>query len=476
MNDTAPSASGPTAAITTSAADEARRLFDRAAERQRANDHDGAITLYRQLLERFPAVPDAYNNVAVMLKAQNKLPAAVACLKRALLYAPNSAALHSNLGNMLWMELAFDEAMAAFQRALALDPGRPEIYHNLGLLHYSLGQYAQAIECFERSLAIAPGAKLVEWDRTLSLLASGDLARGFAAYDVRFDLEDPTLGFDRRLRAVRSIPLPLWQGEELAGRAIWVYSEQGMGDTIQCARFLPMLAERGARIVLDCPADLARVLGTCAGVTELRPEGAPVPQADFHVPIMSLPSRLDITLANIPARVPYLSAPLAGPVLTRPPGTRAAIGLVWAGRPQHSNDRNRSMTLERLLAIADLPGVALYSLQKGARAADIAALGATALVHDLSPLIHDFADTARLLMQLDLLVTVDTAAAHLAGALGRPAYVLLPFTPDWRWMGQRDDTPWYPSLRLFRQAAPRDWDPVIARVRATLQNALAGTA
>ena len=292
---------------------EARALFDRANARQRAGDADAAFTLYCQLLARVPTMADAYNNIAVILKGQNRLPAAIACLKRALLFAPNAGPLHSNLGNILWQTLAYDEAMAEFRRALALDPTRPEVYHNLGLLYFSLGNFQASVECFDRALAQNASNKLVMWDRALALLAGGDFARGFAAYDVRFDLEDPSMGFDRKLRAVRGVPLPLWQGEDPTGRTIYIYSEQGLGDTLQFARFLPMVARSGARIVFDCPRELMGLFANYPGIAELCPEGSPMPQADYHLPMMSLPNRLGITLANLPAQVPYFAAPTTGP-------------------------------------------------------------------------------------------------------------------------------------------------------------------
>ena len=460
-------------APTLSPADEVRALFERANERQRAGDIETAAALYCQLLERYPTVPDAYNNLAVILKAQKRLPAAIACLRRAQAYAPNSGALQSNLGNMLWMALRYDEAMIAFRRAIDLDPARPEVYHNLGLLYFSLANFQAAVECFDRALTIQPSNRLVMWDRALALLAGGDFARGFAAYDVRFDLDDASMGFDRKLRAVRSVALPLWQGEDLAGRTIYIYSEQGLGDTLQFARFLPLVARRGARILFECPRELLRLFSTFPGIAELRQEGAPIPQADYHLPMMSLPNRLGITLANLPAQVPYLAAPTTGPVLGRPQGTRIAAGIVWAGRPQHTNDQNRSLTLEEMLPLAELTGLTLCSLQKGKRAEDIISCGARGLVYDLGPAINDFADTARLVMQLDVVITVDTSVAHLAGALGRPVFVLLPNAPDWRWMGAREDLPWYPTMRLFRQATPRDWKGVIDRVRDSLARSLA---
>jgi tetratricopeptide (TPR) repeat protein len=472
MDETAKRDARPSGAPVASPADEARLLFERAIQFQRAGDLESAFARYCELIERFPSLPDPYNNLAVLLKSQRRLPAAIACLKRALQLAPNSGPIHSNLGNLQWMALEFEDSMASFRRALALDPNRPEVHHNLGLLHFSLCNYRAAIECYDRSLALAPGGRLVQWDRALALLADGDYGRGFAAYDVRFDLEDPSMGFDRKLRRVRSMPMPLWQGEEIAGRTIYVYAEQGLGDTLQFARFVPSIARLGARIIFDVPADLARLLANFPGVAQLRVEGNEIPKADFHLPLMSVAHRLGITLASLPGPIPYIAAPATGPALSRPPGTRLAAGIVWSGRPQHTNDQNRSLTLESLLTLCDLPGLTLYSLQKGPRAGDIEALGARAVVRDLSPLIHDFADTARLIMQLDLVISVDTAVAHLAAAMGRPTFLLIPFTPDWRWLAAREDSPWYPTARLFRQPARRDWTVTIRRIHDTLARSL----
>ena len=457
--------------------DGVRHLFNQALQQQNIGDIQGALELYRQIIEIFPILPDAYNNLAILLKGMRRLDAAVACLKRAILYAPASGPLYSNLGNLLWMNLEFEESMAAFRRALELAPDRPETLHNLGLLHFSLGDYRAAVDCYDRALALKSDSNLVRWDRALALLAGGDLRRGFEAYDVRFDLDDPTMRFDLKLRAVRTIPLPLWRGEDLAGKTIYVYAEQGAGDTIQFARFIPLLARRGARVIFDCPPDLVRLLSSVPGIAELRSQVGemPLPQADFQMPLLSLPARFGITLETVPAQVPYLRAPLAiiGPSVPRPPGVRLTVGIVWGGRPEHTNDHNRSMPLQHFLSLADLPGVALYSLQKGPRAQDLTTLAANALIYDLGPQIQDFVDTARMIEQLDVVISIDTSVVHLAGALGRPCFVLLPFTPDWRWLNGRDDTPWYPTLRLFRQARPTDWKGVMQRVRGAIAQIIA---
>jgi len=469
-----PAAAAPANPAPDPALEEAKRLFVAAIACQNAGDVPGAMQNYMQALEIAPRLSDAYNNIAVMLKMSRHLPAAVACLRRAAMFSPNSSSVFSNLGNLLWMSLEFEAADAAFRRAMEIDPKRPETLHNYGLLKFSLGDYAGAIDFYDRLLAQRPDNLLVRWDRSLARLTSGDLARGFAEYDVRFDLDDPTMRFDPKLKTVRSAPVPVWQGEDLAGRTLHVYFEQGLGDTLQFARYLPILAERGARIIFDCQPELLRLLRGMPGIAELRPPGGAMPAADFQLPLLSVPSRLGITMETIPAKVPYIPVPIADvPRLHRPPGTRLAVGIAWAGRPEHANDHNRSTQLEQFLGLCDLPGVTLYSLQKGPRANDIAALNAQPLVRDLGNQIRDFADTAALVAQLDLVICIDTAIAHLAGALGRPVFVLLPYTPDWRWFAAREDSPWYPTMRLVRQPTPKDWRSVMQRVHNTLVQILA---
>jgi hypothetical protein len=235
---------------------------------------------------------------------------------------------------------------------------------------------------------------------------------------------------------------------------------------------MPLLAARGCRVLFSCPPEMMRLMAGFPGISDLLVFGAPMPcEVHYHAPLLSLPHRLGISLEGLGAPRPYLFVPpgVGGPPIPRPPNTRLAVGIVWAGNPEHGNDSERSAPLKAFLALADLPGVQLVSLQKGPRAADIAALGAEGLVYELGSQIKDFADSAAILTRLDLLVAVDTAPVHLAGALGRPAFVLLAHLPDWRWLRERADMPWYSSLRLFRQEKPRDWDGVIARVRGAIE-------
>jgi tetratricopeptide (TPR) repeat protein len=440
----------------------ARQAFLAAAQRHQSGDNDGAMKLYIRALDLHPQFADAYNNIGVILRAQEKLPAAAASFRRALSIRADNSAVLSNLGNVLWQMLRFEEAATAFKRALELDPQRPETLHNLGLLLHSMGDYPEAIECFDKSLAVKDGNVDVLWDRSLTRLVMGDFDRGWLEYEIRWRLKH---------NPPRRFAFPLWEGQESRALSLLVHHEQGLGDTLHFCRYLPMVAPKVGRLVFECQAELARLMTCLPGIAEVIPSGRPSPACDYHVPLLNLPRFFRTNLDNIPATIPYLQAPVgtSAPTVHRPPGTKLAVGIVWAGKPSHNNDKNRSTSLDRFLCLADLPGVSLYSLQKGLRTADIQTLGAQALITDLGSKVTDFAETAALLPQLDLIVAVDTAVVHLAGALGIPTFVLMPFTPDWRWLRGRDDTPWYPSLRLFRQPKPREWDSVFDRIRSAVQ-------
>jgi ADP-heptose:LPS heptosyltransferase len=271
--------------------------------------------------------------------------------------------------------------------------------------------------------------------------------------------------------------VPLWNGEDLAGRTVLLHGEQGYGDTIQGLRYVPLVAARGGRVVLEVPAPLARVAASVSGVAEFVTAGQALPRFDLVCPMLSLPRALGTTLETIPADLPYLAPPAEAVAQWRErlggPGLR--IGIAWAGSALHRSDAQRSIEIETLAPLLKTKGVRWFSLQVGERAADLARLPA-GLITDLAPRLSDFADTAAALANLDLLISVDTAVVHLAGALARPAWVMLRARPDWRWMLEREDTPWYPSLRLFRQRERGDWDEVVARVRAALENLITSPA
>jgi hypothetical protein len=309
---------------------------------------------------------------------------------------------------------------------------------------------------FERALLLSHSDPEYRWDRALALLQSGDYVRGFEGYESRWDLKRATK---------RKIPLPVWDGSPLNGRSIFLSDEQGFGDVLQWARFVaPLKQVHGAgRIVMECQPELMRLMSLLPEVDAVVPRAKEVPDCDVTLPLLSLPRLFGTTLRTLPAEVPYLRTP--EPNHRLPLDGRLKVGLVWAGKP---TPRDRSIGLEKLLPLLGDPGIAAYSLQKGPRAGDVAKLGAELLISDLGPELTDFAETGAILRQLDLLITVDTAVAHLAGALGVKTFLLLRKVSDWRWFDARRDSPWYPSMRLFRQTVLDEWGDVVTELEREL--------
>ncbi len=318
-----------------------------------------------------------------------------------------------------------------------------------------LGRLDDAETHLRRALALDADGLDAHLGLARLLLLKGELSTGWVEYEWRRRKPESKLP---------KLPGTEWDGSPIAGKTLLVYSEQGFGDVLQFCRYIPILAKLGARVLFAVPPQLTRLLEGLDGVTQLVTSFRPLPQCDFHVPLLSVPRLLGIAIDRVPNQVPYLRAPVSTTPLPAPLGSRIKIGIVWAGSPQHSNDRNRSLTLEEMLPLAGIPGVTLYSLQAGPRVGDLAKVSHPALVRDLSPYLKDFADTAGVVAALDLVICADTAVAHLAAALGKRVWVLTPFSPDWRWLIGREDTPWYPTMRLFRQSQPGRWDDVMARV------------
>lgn len=417
-----------------------------------------ALPLFCAAAERDPRCADGPANLCAALGELGRLEEAAEAGRRAVALQPGHANAQANLGASLVRLGCAEEAVAACTAALRASPRHAGARANLGLALTRLGRFKEALAALRASLQLAPGHRDARLGLATTLLLLGRFEEGFAAYEGR-----PTPP------AAPGAP-PVWRGEALAGRTIRLEAEQGLGDTIQFVRYLPEVAHRGARVQLVAPAALAPLMRGLPGLDALSAPGAPTLPSDFRCALPSLPHRFGAELGAIPSEVPYLRAePVAvarwGAALAGLPGRR--IGLVWAGNPSHLNDRNRSIPFHRLAPLWAVPGVSWVSLQCGAAAAALegASIGA---VRDVSPALHDFGETAAALMQLDLLVTVDTSVAHLAGALGCPAWVLLPWLPDWRWLLGRGDSPWYPTLRLLRQQRQGDWDGVLRRVADAL--------
>ncbi len=450
--------------------DQARRLFQAAIAAHRDNRLGEAVELYARVLRLTPRLPDALGNMGAALRSLGLHDAAAACQSRAIALAPDRPSLHSNLGNALRDVDRLDDSLAAHRRAVELDPDSPGNWYNMGLVLQDLGRLEEAVDCFDRTLAADPDNAKCRWDRSLALMLIGDLEAGFAAYESRWELPDtPPHGLP---------PERHWDGAPFPGKTLLLHQEQGFGDAIQFVRYAPMAKALGGDVTLRVHPSLIRLFESVGGVDRMvSRDGDPGP-FDLHAPLLSVPRLLGTTLDSVPADVPYLAPPpRASFDLPRVPEGDLGVGISWGGSPTHRNDRRRSAPLDAFLRLAENPSVHLHSLQKGERAAELRARGGAALCRDLDSRLGDFADTAAAIGALDLVISVDASVAHLAGALGREAWVLLPFAPDWRWLRDRDDSPWYPGLRLFRQATPGDWAGVFERVREALtERTAAGTA
>ncbi|MDX2185609.1 MAG: tetratricopeptide repeat protein [Opitutaceae bacterium] len=414
---------------------------------------------FRRALAAKPGHSEAASNLGAILLQQNKVNDALACAELAAKNQPGSADAANNLALVHLRLNQPGKALGELQRALSLSPTHSDARHNLANALHAQGRTAEAIAVLEQVLVEKPDFASARFNLANMRLLTGDFALGWADYEAR-----PT----RRLRA---FPKPDWDGNtSLAGHTLLVYAEQGLGDTLNFARYLPLLAEKGATVVLEAQVPLLPVLEPLRSCCTLVGRGDTLPPFDYVLPLLSAPLVCGTRADSIPSPGPWVGVSeeklQAWRARLRGKGTRR-LGLVWAGNPAHTNDHNRSLPLARLLAA--IPGkTSLFSLQKEIPASDTAALAATPDMQLLSPFLNDFSDTAAALLCLDALVTVDTSVAHLAGCLGVPTFLLLPTPPDWRWLLGRDDSPWYPTVRLFRQPAPGDWAPALARLHSAL--------
>jgi tetratricopeptide (TPR) repeat protein len=456
------------------------------------NRDEEALASYDRALALRPDYAEAYNNRANALRALGREAEALASCERALAIRPDYPEALCNRATALQDLGRHEEALAGSEQALALRPGYIEALNGRGNALQALGRHIEALAAYDGALAIDPlcvealvnrGNALqalrrfdaalasyaealrlepedaaAHWNEGLTRLALGDFARGWEKYEWRW-----------RNRALKSAPRetgkPLWLGErEIAGRTVLLHAEQGFGDAIQSIRYAPMLAERGAHVVVACHRLLRELFATVEGVDAVIDPDQPLPSFDCQVPLMSLPLAFRTTLETIPARVPYVSANPDQVAAWRkrlaPYAGQRKIGLAWKGNPQFTRAAAKSCPVQRLEALVRTAGCAFFSLQKGE--------AAPPAVLDHGRELDTFADTAALMGALDLVITVDTAAAHLAGALGKPVWILLPFAADWRWLLDREDSPWYPTARLIRQPRPGDWESVICAVQSKL--------
>jgi tetratricopeptide (TPR) repeat protein len=453
-----------------------------------------AIAVYIQALNAEPGHPDALCNLGVALAEQGRHADAESCYVAALRSRPNFPTAAFNRGNSLRALGRLSEAVDAYRQALTLQPSftpaltnlglaladlgnlaeaaemharviqqKPDLaeaHNNRGLMLWLLGRHAEAEACYNEAVKLKPDFPAAHCNRALLWLQAGTWRRGWAEYEWRLRLPNQNLPPRR---------LPLWNGESLNGRTLLVRTEQGLGDTIQFIRYATQIRLRGGRVLLECPAKLHRLLSGCADVGGFVTRDDPAPDAVTQIPLLSLPRVFDTSIAKIPNPSAYLSAEPERIARWRkrfPVEEKLRIGIAWQGSPTYVHDRQRSIPLSAFAVLAKVPNVRLYSLQKGPGSEQASQAGFPLI--DLGPNLDAnadaFIDTAAAMHHLDLVVSADTALAHLAGAMGRPIWLLLSAAADWRWLREGADTPWYPSMRLWRQTQLGDWEQLLQRV------------
>jgi tetratricopeptide (TPR) repeat protein len=420
---------------------------------------DEAIASYRSALLLAPDHPEILYNLGNACLELGRIDEALASYDGVLAREPGHAGALVNRGNTLMRFNRPVEAIASYDTALTAMLGHPQILTNRGHALRRLDRPAEALRDFEAALSAAPEFPEAHFEAAMTRLTMGDFDAGWKSYEWRWK----TGAFARQRRQLRA---PLWLGgEPVAGKTILLHAEQGFGDTIQFIRYAPLLARRGAKVICEVQPELQHLLSQFEGVTVIA-SGEPLPAFDLHTPLLSLPLAFKTQPETIPAAIPYLTAPINRVAWWRDrlPPARLRAGFVWSGQPSHKNDLNRSIALARFATLFKDSSVSCFSLQRDLRAADGDALRGLPNLVDLGSGLRNFADTAAIISLLDIVISVDTAVAHLAGALGKPVVILLPHAADFRWMRNRKDTPWYPTAKLFRQPAFGDWDSVIGRI------------
>ena len=430
--------------------------------------YDEAISNCNRAIALNPDYAEAYNLLGIALNEKKRSTEAIEKFRYAIELNPTEAEFYNNLGMALKNEIRFEEAFAHYRRALEMEPDFMQAYYNLANLLRDIGSCDQAIINYKRAISLKPDYAEAHWNLSLALLLKGEYTQGFKAYKWRRNAD---------LKTITKFHLtgkPRWDGSDLKGKTLFVHYEQGLGDNLQFIRYLPMIKQRGATIVFETLPLLLGLFTNLPFIDRLvaysRDRKAPV-EFDCYTSLMDLPHIFGTTIDNVPAQVPYIYADpakaeywkqkLAGPQLK--------VGIVWAGSPEHGNDHNRSCKFEQFLPLAEIEGVKLYSRQKGAAAQQLEVSAARTAVTDITAQFEDFTDTAAAVKNLDLVISVDTSVLHLAGAMAKPTWALLPFAPEWRWMLNRQDSPWYPTMQLFRQTKWGDWNSLFDCVAKQLK-------
>jgi tetratricopeptide (TPR) repeat protein len=471
---------------------------------QRGNLEQG-ILLYRQALAIRPEHREARENLNLALWKQGKclMDEAIANFNLAINFEPGNVQVHNVLASIHLEQGQYEPAITLYQQSLATNSSNIVALHGIAsalqlqgkssaAIHFyrqalalqpdhldsliglskallDQGDLAEALSLVNRAIALSPNHAIARYNRALMLIQQGDFQAGFADYEWRFKTgEFPPCPFKQ----------PVWDGKPLAGRTLLLHAEQGLGDTLQFIRYAAIATQSGGRVIFTCHRPLIRLLSTLPGIEEVIPMGLPLPAFDVYAPLLSLPTILGTTLETVPRSVPYIDPPASNwqlPIAATSSNNSPQalkVGIVWAGGNLYKQNYRRSLSLKQFESVLAVPNIAFYSLQKGIPQLEIAELGWESRLYDLNNHLTDMADTATAIAQLDLVITVDTSVAHLAGALGKPVWLLLSHVADWRWLSDRDTTPWYPTMRLFRQPHPEDWQALMQQVAGELKNGI----
>lgn len=438
-------------------------VFQKAVTFQKKGQFAEAEELYRQLLAIQMDNSHVWHNLGTTLRKREFLDASLLCHMRAVESEPDNPAFQSSYGNCLRDLDRMEECLAAHAKAYKLAPQDIQIRKNYAIALREYGHHQEALNHFEELCRLEPGNYYHAWDRAVTYMYLGRLEEGWSGLESRWQHQE---------MKKYKITAPRWNGEDLKGKTLLIYGEQGFGDTILCSRYIPRINKNGGRVVLECKKQLHRLFSTIDGLDHMIDQGQDPGPHDYHIPMMSLPLIFKTTLQNIPppARLSIPDqAPEGATKLLALGKDKFKVGIVWSGSVTFLANRKRAVTAKEFLPFAEIPGIQLYSLQKGPREEDLKLCGAEGLILELGPHLNDFADTAAVLKQLDLVIMTDSSVVHLAGSVGVPVWDLLNYYPYWLYLWDREDSPWYSSLRLFKQKYPGKWPEIFARVKKELE-------
>jgi len=440
--------------------------YKKAVDFQNRGMLDEAITFYQKTIESNPKHSKALFNLGVALQKKGLIDKAILYYEIAIGINQDFVEAHHNLGVAYNEQGLFDEAIICFQRTVQIKPDHAGAYYNLGNTFVAKGQFQEALQSYQKAIDIFPDFADAHWGVALLHLRLGNFEDGWKGYEWRWKLKDIMVG--------RNFPQPLWDGSDIRDKTILLHAEQGLGDTIQFIRYAPLVSMKGARVIIECQKELVSLLKSVQGVEHVLARDESLPEFDIHCALLSLPYLLKTTLKSIPNEVPYfrVDATLVEKWRSKlsAEGSPLKIGLAWSGDLRVKYGHERSCPLENFSPFGKFENLIFYSLQKGGPSRQVFSPPESMSIIDHAIEINDFSETAALIENLDLVISVDTAVAHLAGALGKPVWVLLPFVADWRWMLHRDDSPWYPTMKLFRQPSRGKWEPVIAAMADELRS------